>query len=463
MQEIPVQSLDPRLQKQVENAQIALQRGNFDYVVELCSQVLKNAPGCLPVRRLQYIALTRGLETKNKAVVKALGSVTQVGFIFASKKDPVKVLENAEKMLIADPTNIGALKQMADASTTLGLHETAAFAWECIRDLQPKNHKNLITLAEMLLAAKKPTEALKVADELLRFKPQDGDALALMRRASVAQTMDKGKWENKTSFREKLRDEKQAVSLEQAAKVVTSEEMTERLIEEAKERHAAEPENLNHLRAIIDGYRRLGDSNAALEWVRKTLELPSAAADASFEKLASELETELLEKTVHEAENALEAAPDDAAAVAALEKAKTELSQFRLKEAQAYCEHYPNDYAARFNLAELYYESGDYQEAIANYQQALKNPKVRISALAGMGKSFKALRMFDLAVERFQTAKNEMSIMDDLKKEIVYQLAECYEMMERTEDAIVEFKLIYGEDIGFRDVADKINAYYANR
>ena len=48
MQEVPLTSLDVRLQKQVETAQVALQRGNFDYVIEVTSQVLKHAPGCLP-------------------------------------------------------------------------------------------------------------------------------------------------------------------------------------------------------------------------------------------------------------------------------------------------------------------------------------------------------------------------------------------------------------------------------
>jgi hypothetical protein len=33
--------------------------------------------------------------------------------------------------------------------------------------------------------------------------------------------------------------------------------------------------------------------------------------------------------------------------------------------------------------------------------------------------------------------------------------------MDRTDEAIAEFKAIYGEDIGFRDVAEKINAFYA--
>ncbi|MDR1283737.1 MAG: hypothetical protein LBK99_23395 [Opitutaceae bacterium] len=463
MQEIPVSSLDQRQQKQVENAQIALQRGNFDYVVELASQVLKAEPGCLPVRRLQRVALIKRLESRNKILAKMLGSMTSIGSLFGSKKDPAKMLENTERMLIADPTNTTALKQQSDAATTLGLVETAAFAWECIRDLQPADHKTLVTYAEKLLEAKKPKEALQVADELLRHKPQDGEALALMRRASVAQTMNKGHWEAKASFREKLRDEKQAVSLEQAAKVVTSAEMTERLIEEAKQRHAEQPENLNHLRSIIDGYRRLEDPTTALEWVRKARQLPSAASDSGFEKLEAELRTELLEEEVTAAEKTLAANPGDASAADALEKAKTELSRYRLAEAKDYCERYPNDYGARFTLANLYYDAGEYENAIANYQQAQKNPKVRIHALAGMGKSFKARRMYDLAIAQFQTAKSELGIMDDLKKDVIYQLAECYELMSRTEDAINEFKQIYSEDIGFRDVADKINAYYASR
>ena len=51
--------------------------------------------------------------------------------------------------------------------------------------------------------------------------------------------------------------------------------------------------------------------------------------------------------------------------------------------------------------------------------------------------------------------------MDDVKKEIIYELGDCYEKMGKKEEAINEFKLIYAEDIGYRDVADKINAYYA--
>lgn len=461
MQEVTLTSLDIRLQKQVETAQVALQRNNFDYVIEVTAQVLKHAPGCLPVRRLQRVALLRRAESKNKLLTKALGSVTMAGFMFASKKDPAKAFENAEKMLLADPSNVAALKSLAESASTLGMMETAAFAWECIRDAQPKDHDTLVHLAEAYLAAKMTKEAVRVADELLKIRPQDGEALALMRKASVAQTMDKGKWESQSSFRTKLKDEKQSVSLEQAAKVITSAEMTERLIEEAKERLAAQPDNLNHFRSIIDGYRRLGDSASALDYTRQARQLPSASSDATLEKLEADLVVEVLETKVKAATEALAANPGDAEAQKALEDAKTELNAVKLADAKAYVERYPNDYAARFTLASLLYDTGDYQGAIANFQQAQKSPKVRISALGGMGKALKARRMFDLAIQQFQTAKNELTVMDDLKKDVIYQLAECYEGMGRAEDAINEFKLIYSEDIGFRDVADKINAFYS--
>lgn len=463
MQEVPLTALDPRFQKQVESAQVALQRGNHDYVVEVTAQVLKHAPGCLPVRRLQRVALVRRHEGKNKLMAKAMGSVTMAGFMFGGKKDPAKAMENAEKLLQADPTNIAALKSLAEAAAGQGLMETAAFAWEWIRDLQPRDHDTLLKLAEAYIAAKMNREAVRVADDMLKLRPQDGDALALMRRASVAQTMDKGNWESTASFRDKLKDEAQATSLEQASKVVTSSEMTERLIAEAKERLGAEPNNLNHFRAVIDGYRRLNNPAAALEYVKLARQLPSASGDATLEKLQSDLAVNVLEARVKEAADKLAANPEDAAAQKAHNASIAELNQVKLADARSYVERYPNDYAARFTLASLLFDTGDLQNAIANFQQAQKSPKVRLAALAGMGKTLKAKKMFDLAVQQFQTAKSEIPTMDDLKKDIIYQLAECYEGMGKTDEAITEYKLIYSDDIGFRDVADKINAFYSSR
>lgn len=53
--------------------------------------------------------------------------------------------------------------------------------------------------------------------------------------------------------------------------------------------------------------------------------------------------------------------------------------------------------------------------------------------------------------------------MNDSKKEIIYELATAYELMGQADKAFNEYKEIYSADISYKDVSDKINAYYASK
>lgn len=462
MPEVAVSSLDPRHQKLIENARIALERGNLDYVLEVASQVLKAAPGCLPVRKLQRVAQLRSSRGKGGFMAKMTGGISAAPFMFGgAKKDPAKLLEAAEGLLAKDPTNVAALKLLAEAAGGLGLPETVAFALDAVRELEPGNRANLLALAEAWLAAGNAVESLKIADELLKAKPTDAEAQALMRKASVAQTVTKHNWEDKSSYRDKLRDAAQAVSLEQSAKVVTSDSMTQRLLDEALARVAKEPLNLAHYRSVSQAYRQLGNLEEALAWVRRAREQPAGKTDASLEKQETELASSIIEGRIKLAEAAVAAAPLDQTAQAKLEAARRELADFKLTESKRFVERYPNDYSARHDLGVLLLQAGQMDAAIAQFQQAQKGPQVRIPSLVGLGRCFKAKRLFDLAVSQLKTAKAELSTMDDTKKDVVYELGTCFELMGKADEAIEEFKAIYSEDIGFRDVAEKINAYYA--
>jgi tetratricopeptide (TPR) repeat protein len=462
MPEVSVASLDPRHQKLIDNARIALERGNLDYVLEVTAQVLTAAPGCLPVRKLQRVAQLRHARTKSGGFMARMATgLSNAPFMFAGKKDPAKMLESSEMLLAKDPNNVAALKMLADAAHSLGLLETVAFALDAVRELQPEDRTNLLALGEAWLAAGKPTEALKIADEILKNKPTDGEAQNLMRKASVAQTVTKVGWENQATYRDKLRDEQQAVSLEQEAKVVTADVMTQRLLDEALARVAREPNNLNHYRSVAQAYRQLGNVEEALAWVRKARAQPTGRTDAALEKQDAELATAVIEQRMKVAEKAAAAAPGDAPAQARLEGARRELAEFRLTESKRYIERYPNDYVARHALGGLLLELGQVDAAIAQFQQAQKGPQVRVASLVGLGRCFKAKKLYDLAVSQLTTAKGELGQMDETKKEIIYELGTCYELMGKPDTAIEEFKAIYSEDIGFRDVADKINAFYS--
>ncbi|MFI5356017.1 MAG: tetratricopeptide repeat protein [Opitutales bacterium] len=131
-----------------------------------------------------------------------------------------------------------------------------------------------------------------------------------------------------------------------------------------------------------------------------------------------------------------------------------------LADAREQVERYPGDLAARFRLAELLFASGEIEPAIAHYQPAQRHPKHRRQAQLGLARCFRARRLTDLAVAQLAAAKAEQPAMDELRKEIVYELGACYEELRQPEAALAEFKLVYTEDIGFRDVAAKINAHY---
>lgn len=462
MAEVPIAALDPRQQKMVENARIALERGNFDYVIEVTTQVLKAVPGCLPVRRLQRVAqLRQARATKGGFMARMSSGLSTAPFMLGGgRKDPAKLLETAEASLAKDPGNVVALKMLAEAAQGLGLLETAAFALDAVREIEPAHRANLLALGEAWFAAGCMADALKVADEILRLDPVSAEAQALMRKASVAQTVAKVGWENTGTFREKLRAEPPVVAPVEAANLANSAATTRSLLAEALAAVSREPHNLNHHRNVAQVYRQLGDFSAALEWMRKARQQPAGRADPTLEKQESELATAVVEQRTRAAEAAAAAAPADPVLQAQLAAARSELAAFKLAAAKRVVERYPTDAAARYALGALLLETGAIDGAIGQFQQVQKGTPVRIAALLGLGRCFKAKRLYDLAVVQLSAAKIELGPMDDTKKEITYELGLCYEAMGRSDAAIAEFKAIYGEDIGFRDVAEKINAFF---
>lgn len=71
-----------------------------------------------------------------------------------------------------------------------------------------------------------------------------------------------------------------------------------------------------------------------------------------------------------------------------------------------------------------------------------------------------AKELFDLALEQLKQPAESLTEVDDLKKEVLYLQAQCYECLDRQEDAIRQCKAIYSNNIGYRDVSQKINKFY---
>ena len=72
-------------------------------------------------------------------------------------------------------------------------------------------------------------------------------------------------------------------------------------------------------------------------------------------------------------------------------------------------------------------------------------------------------KMFDMAARMLQSAIKEKLVFDEEKKDLVYNLGCVLENMGKKEEAIEQLKLIYEIDIGYKDVAAKVDAFYSGQ
>lgn len=466
MEEIPLKELDKRLQKQVENARKAIEK-NPSYALDILSNISTRNPACLDVRKLLRQAQQGALKGKSKGLGGFLSKVTKIPFGIGNdskvKKDPEKAMETAEQMLRTDPGNVAAHRMLGMAAEAMKLYSTAAFAYDSIREIEPKNSDNIKALMSVYITMGQNEEAIRVGEAAYRANPADDEVQAMIKKASVEQTMEKGRWEEDKSFRDKLKDEGESQKLEQAGRAKTGESGLRSLIEEAKKAVAEEPGNMNHYRDIASNYRKLGEYDNALEWVGKARELEAGRADVNLERLVGTLEREKMQKAIAEIESRLEEKPNDADAQTKLERLRLEERAFRLKQCESLVQRYPNEYSYRYELGELYFEDEETDKAIKELQMAQRSPKVRIASLILLGKAYLQKGFHDLAAEQLTTAKDEITSMTEQKKDVLYQLGTSYEKQGDMDKAMAEFKALYGADISYRDVAEKIDAFYSSK
>ena len=115
----------------------------------------------------------------------------------------------------------------------------------------------------------------------------------------------------------------------------------------------------------------------------------------------------------------------------------------------------------RFDLGQALYDAGEYSDAIPHLQQATRNPHIRTKVLLLLGRTFDAKGMNDLAIKQLKDANDELTQMDNTKKEILYELGVIYTKAVKKEEALGCFKQIYEIDYGYRDVAARVEGSYA--
>ena len=442
----------------------AIELRNFGYAISLLQEILKQEPEFLTGRQL----LRRAEVTKSKSAKKSFFNIStaSIGVMKAQrelKKDPKHTIEMLEEVLESEPYNRQANLLLKEAAVAAGWSEIGVFALRTLLEENPRDAKVLRELGRLYHDVGDHENEVEIYNQLTAIDPLDAQSLRLGKDASARASMKRGGWTQAESYRDLIKDKDEAISLEQQSRIRLTGEALDQQIAETYARHQAEPENVDFARRLGALSEQKDDFESAIRWYQYAANL-SRSADTGLLRKISDLKTKCLEGEITALEEFLSTYSTRDGVYAEKSKqlrtAKVNRAEILIADAQERVARNPTDLQLRFELGENFFNAGRFREAVPELQRARQNPHARLKAMNVLGCCYGELGMLDLAIKQLEEASQEISSMDAMKKEIVYNLGLVYERMSEPEKSLACMKQIYEVDYGYRDVARRVESSY---
>jgi tetratricopeptide (TPR) repeat protein len=460
MAEVTIDEVPRKTREVFEKAVSAMERGNADYATDMLLAILDTEPRFLQARRLLRAAqLKKRRDSGGGSMHQLTASLSGIGGVMAVsanlKSKPLKALQAAERLMMKDPLNKQFYTLLAKAALAADMPEVAIHTLEIIRETAPDDIDLLYWIGGLYKENGITDKARECFERIGALRPNDPKAIKALKDSQAMDTMKSGRWNEAAGevggYRKVMKNAEEAQRLEQEAKAVKTTGDTEALLADQLRKIEREPNNINYRRALGDLYARAGRLEEALAALTEADRI-SGGGDPQIDRAISGLRVRMHDARIE----ALRAGGDETGATAA----EQEKQAFLLSDAEDRVKRYPNDLQCKYDLGILLFERDRHAEAIQQFQQSQRNPQRRIRSLYYLARCFEKKGQFDIAAEQLEKAASELTVLDNMKKDILYELGVVYDQMEQRDKAVELFKLIYAVDIGYRDVAARIEASY---
>lgn len=433
----------------------ALESGRYELAVDMLMEAVNAAPDVLETRKLLRAAQIANFRKNGKA-----GFGAKMGYMLARQKimalvkkgQGAEAMAEAEKLLSQNPLDADNIEAAVKAAEAAGKTDHAAITVEAAYECSNKDPALLERVATYYQMAKNWAKARDAYQKLSEIKPGDQRVMQLLKNTEAQATMNAG-WEQtagkKGGFQALIANKEQAKKLDQANKAVITGEDAEALIAEKLEQIEKEPKNMNARRALARIYMQNKRYEEAVGCLQSAIEA-AGAMDPELDRMLSQATVQYYDQQIELYKQAGQQAEAEE-----MEQAK---NQFVFDDLASRVERYPNDLHLRYELGLQYYTYGYYDEALEHLQLAQKSPKDRLWALYYLAMCFLAKDQIDMGIMQLETARDQLPMMDDLKKKVVYQLGACAEAQGDLEKAYQYYKDVYSTDVGFEDLSERMLA-----
>jgi tetratricopeptide (TPR) repeat protein len=114
------------------------------------------------------------------------------------------------------------------------------------------------------------------------------------------------------------------------------------------------------------------------------------------------------------------------------------------------------DHESHYDLGVAYKEMGLLDEAIAEFQKALRSAEHRVRTYEALGHCFVEKQQHQIAITILTRALNDRSNSDDVLVGVLYLLGYASEALRRWQDAVRFYERVFAVDIHFRDVGERL-------
>jgi tetratricopeptide (TPR) repeat protein len=437
--------------KQIQKAEEAARRRNYDFAVELYQQILEIDPDQGEARAGLRQALRKRHELKKSGgLLRSIGGVGGIAVAKTLRKAgrhaaAIKALETYLALQPLDPEGNLLLGQCLEEAQHF---RSARAVYEFLAEVAPRSAEGLKRAGALSYRLGDHAKALEYYERALAADPRDQESLKARKDLSAERAIRSSQSGEIEHSRDQIKDKEEARSLERAQRIHLSEdELREELGRlEARYAEAPDPELMVKL---ADTCEKLKDPETALEWIERAL---SYRKD-SFELVAraGDLRAKVLRKAVARAGKE----GDDEAA----NRLEQELFAFEVADFRRRVELRPNDTGLRLQLGRRLARVGDQDGAIGELQKAVADPRMRREAQVLLAQCFQSKGYLDLARREYERALEGQPSTDERGKEILYNLGAIAEAEGDPAQARTLYARIFEMDIGYRDVAAKMERF----
>ena len=429
-----------RLQKLFEHASRQMAKEEYDYATELFAQCVSGDPGNLIY--VQNFVSNLHKKYQNNKTGSKLAQLKERGARSGLKKAVShqkwdEAITHGLKVLTVNPWDVTTLRALATVAENTGDDEVELLYLKCALDVNPKDTGINRQCAMALAARNEFDQAIACWYRVEQAKPGDIEVQRAISELTVEKTIYKGGYEEEVESRIGSGDQG---ATGQRRLELTPEEKLQRKI-------ADDPADLAAYRSLALLYIDEEDYQKAEEVYAKAYEISDDDAD-----LCEKLE----DMQLRHVRQQIGLAEDDETR----QKLRNELIAKELVFYQNQCERYPNNLGFRYELGLRYHLSGQFNEAIKEFQQGRHDPRHKGGCMLALGKCFEKIKQYRLATSHYESAVEEIPDREGKqKKDALYRagrLALGLKDLDSSEKYLTQLAEL---DFGYKDVStllDKI-------